>query len=147
MPNLTSTADSVFQQKLESFDWPPSDFNHKLHIWIAYIYLCQMPQEKAFQAMRSWTLKYLAHHNVPPMKYHETLTRAWMLAVKHFMERTPSSVSGEDFIEQNPIMLDAKIMLTHYSKSRLFSDLARKEFIEPDLDPIPRYPDITPARA
>ena len=35
-------------------------------------------------------------------------------------------------------LLDPKIMLTHYSAERLFSPEARAEFVEPDIDPIPR---------
>jgi hypothetical protein len=36
-------------------------------------------------------------------------------------------------------VLDTKIMLTHYSAEVLFSPEARALFVEPDLDPIPRY--------
>jgi hypothetical protein len=37
------------------------------------------------------------------------------------------------------MLLDSRIMLTHYSTELLFSDKARAKFVEPDLDPIPRY--------
>lgn len=59
--------------------------------------------------------------------------------MRHFMEATSSSESSESFIEQNPGMLDAKIMMTHYSAEVIFSDEARAKFVEPDLDPIPKY--------
>jgi hypothetical protein len=55
------------------------------------------------------------------------------------METTSSAESADSFIEQHPEMLDSKIMLTHYSAEVLFSDEARIKFVEPDLDPIPRY--------
>ncbi|MCH7639980.1 MAG: hypothetical protein IH855_11050 [Bacteroidetes bacterium] len=45
--------------------------------------------------------------------------------------------SAESFIEQNPELLDSKIMMTHYSAEVLISDEARTQFVEPDLDPIP----------
>ncbi len=48
-------------------------------------------------------------------------------------------------IEKNPIMLDAKIMMTHYSAKLLFSNEARAEFIEPDIAPIPRYGGLEPS--
>jgi hypothetical protein len=67
------------------------------------------------------------------------MTRAWVMAVRHFMEQTPSSDSADAFIEANPRMLDSKIMLTHYSAEVLFSDEARAKFVEPDLRPIPKY--------
>ena len=141
MPNSTSESDRAFAVELESLEWSPSEFNHRLHVRLAYIYLCQASQDDAYHAMRDWTFRYLAHHNIDPGKYNETLTRAWMLAVRHFMARTPHSQSSEHFLEQNPDILDSTIMMTHYSNDLLWSDEARREFVEPDLDPIPRHPD------
>ena len=141
MPNHTSDEDRDFRRQLESLQWPPSEFNHRLHVRLAYIYLCDKTQEDAFHAMRDWTFRYLSHHEIDPAKYNETLTRAWMLAVRHFMARTPFSTSADDFIEKNPTILDSGIMMTHYSKCLLYSDKARRAFVEPDLDPIPRYPE------
>ena len=82
----------------------------------------------------------LRHAGVDPsQKYHETLTEAWVLAVNHFMKNTDDSQSADDFIDKNTVMLDSKIMMTHYSAEILFSDEARKAFVEPNLDPIPRH--------
>ena len=86
--------------------------------------------------MREALLNFLAHNSIPPSKYHETMTRAWVLAVRHFMNRS-ASTSSADFIARNQELLDSKIMLTHYSASVLFSPDARAGFVEPDLDPIP----------
>jgi hypothetical protein len=55
------------------------------------------------------------------------------------MHRTTSAFSADDFIARTPILLDSRIMLTHYSAQRLFSPAARAAFVEPDLDPIPRH--------
>jgi hypothetical protein len=55
------------------------------------------------------------------------------------MARSPASPSADALIEANPILLDSRIMLTHYSTDSLFSDQARARFVEPDLDPIPGY--------
>lgn len=142
MSNQISSDDNAFRCKLESLDWPPAEFNHRLHLRLAYIYLCEKPQEVALEAMRDWTFRYLEHHEVDPAKYNETLTRAWMLAVRHFMARTPHSISSEDFLNQNEAILESRIMMTHYSKELLFSDDAKFRFVEPDLDPIPRHPDF-----
>ena len=88
--------------------------------------------------MRETLLRFLARHGVDGSKYHDTLTRAWILAVRHFMARTPDAASADAFIDANPVLLDSKIMLTHYSTELPFSDDARRQFVEPDLDPIPR---------
>lgn len=112
MTHLLSADDQAFQAQFESCVYPPAEFA---------------------------LLKFLRHNGVDVSKYHETMTRAWILAVRHFMEATASSDSSVSFIEQNPAMLDSKIMMTHYSAETLFSDEARAKFVEPDLDPIPRY--------
>lgn len=84
-------------------------------------------------------LAFLTHYGVGADKYHETLTRAWIMAVRHFMARSSKATSAENFIDNNRQLLDAKIMLSHYSEAALFSGEARSAFVEPDLDPIPRY--------
>ena len=138
----TSVQDRQLADELDTLRWPPADFNHRLHIRLAYIYLCQHGQDEALRSMRDWTLRYLSHHGIDPAgKYNETLTRAWMLAVRHFMACTTRSVSSEHFIAQNPRLLDSKIMMSHYTPERLWSVEARESFLEPDRAPIPRHLD------
>lgn len=89
--------------------------------------------------MRVALLAFIAHHGIDPAKYNETITKAWILAVRHFMAKTAGAVCFGDLIAAHPVMLDSKIMLTHYSGERLNSPEARAGFVEPDLAPIPRY--------
>lgn len=139
MAHLLSTEDREFRTQFESCEFPPAEFNHRAHLRLAYVYLTEHDTETAYQSMRDGLQSFLEYNGIDLSKYHETITRAWILAVRHFMEATASSDSADSFIEQNPKMLDAKIMLTHYSAEVLFSDEARARFVEPDLDPIPRY--------
>jgi hypothetical protein len=55
------------------------------------------------------------------------------------MAISPSADSAASFIARNPILLDSKIMLTHYSTEVLFSPEARAHFVEPNLEVIPRH--------
>ncbi len=89
--------------------------------------------------MRDTLNRFLIHNGVDPSKFHETLTKAWILAVHHFMNRTEDSNSADEFIDRNPEMLDTKIMMTHYSAEVLFSDEAMATFVQPNLDPIPMH--------
>ena len=103
---------------------------------LAYVYLAELDVEAAVQRMRESLLRFIEHHGIPRSKFHETLTRAWVLAVRHFMNKS-SSASASGFIAGHPELLDSRIMLTHYSAGVLFSEDARGAFVEPDLDPIP----------
>lgn len=139
MRHLLSNDDRDFQIAFESGKVAPAQFDHRAHLRLAYIYLAEHDTEAAFLLMRDAIRSLLARNHIDLSKYHETLTRAWIMAVRHFMEKTPSAASADAFIDQNPIMLDAKIMLTHYSAELIFSEEARAKFVEPDRDPIPRY--------
>lgn len=139
MKHLSNVEDHNFRRDVETCKFPPAGFNHRAHIRLAYVYLTAYDTDTAHQLMRSALLAFLEHHGIDVSKYHETITRAWIMAVRHFMENTPSSESSDNFIEKNPRMLDSKIMMEHYSAEVLFSDKARAKFVEPNLDPIPEY--------
>jgi hypothetical protein len=134
-----SNSDREFRAAFEAGAYAPADFSHRAHVRLAYVYLAEWHVDIALERMRAALMAFLSHHNIPASKYHETLTRSWVLAVDHFMHRSAGTGSADDFIERNAVLLDSKIMLTHYSAGLLFSEAARAEFVEPDLDPIPRH--------
>jgi hypothetical protein len=134
-----STNDREFRAAFEAGAFAPANFSHRAHVQLAYVYLAESDVELALERMRAALVSFLSHHGIPATRYHETLTRAWLLGVNHFMHRSPVASSSDDFIARNPILLDSKIMLTHYSADLLFSDQARAGFVEPNLDPIPRH--------
>jgi hypothetical protein len=134
-----SKNDVEFRAAFEAGAFAPADFSHRAHVRLAYVYLAESDVSLALERYRAALVGFLSHHGIPATKYHETLTRAWLLGVDHFMHRSPEASSADDFIARNPPLLDSKIMLTHYSADLLFSDQARAGFVEPNLDPIPRY--------
>jgi hypothetical protein len=134
-----STSDREFRAAFEAGAYAPADFSHRAHVRLAYVYLAESDVNLALERMQAALVGFLCHHGIPASKYHATLTRAWLLGVDHFMHRCPEASSADDFIDRNPALLDSGIMLTHYSAELLFSDQARAEFVEPNLDPIPRH--------
>ena len=133
---MIAPEDRSFRERFEAGEVPPSEFGHAAHVRLAYAYLQEGDVESAVQRMRGALLAFIERNGVPPSKYHETMTRAWILAVRHFMNKGETA-SAAEFIERNPVLLDSKIMLTHYSAAVLFSPEARAGFVPPDLDPIP----------
>lgn len=136
MSFTTSSDDQAFRQQMERCEFPAADFNHRAHLRLAYVYLCESDTAVANQQMRDTLNRFLIHNQVDPAKFHVTLTQAWILAVNHFMNRAGSATSADDLIDRYPQMLDTNIMLTHYTKERLFSEEARQEFLEPDVEEI-----------
>ena len=139
MSHSLSADDRRFCADFAAFRVDPGAFDHRAHIRLAYIYLAEHDTETALTLMRGALLAFIQHNNIPVAKYHETLTRAWILAVRHFMAISPAAESSAGFIASNPRMLDSRIMLTHYSTEVLFSTEARARFVEPNLELIPRH--------
>lgn len=136
-----SATDVQFRQDFEAFRIDPATFRHRQHIRLAYIYLVTHGPDAAAAHVKASITALLRHIGVDPTaKYHETVTRAWVLAVDHFMHRDPDPATSADaFIDANPRLLDKDIMLTHYAPETLFSDTAREGFIVPDRMPIPLH--------
>lgn len=134
-----SADDLAFRDAFAAGEIAPADFDHRSHVRLAYVHLAGRETDEALASVREALRAFLRHHGIDPAKYHETLTTAWVLAVRHFLERTPESASADAFIDMNPALLDSKIMLSHYSAGLLFSDGARAAWVDPDLEEIPRY--------
>ena len=131
--------DADLLQAFESCRLTPADFWHREHLRVAYLYLARYPFEQAHARFEAGVLRLLASLGAPASHYHATVTRAWLLAVHHFLWREGVRETSEQFLSAPgaaSCLLDQKVMLTHYSAERLFSAAARAEFVEPDLDPI-----------
>ena len=134
-----SQADKRLLALFQACSLSPGEFTHQAHLRLAYIYLTRHDLEAGLQTMRHAIQRFLSHHQIDASKYHETLTRAWLMAVKHFMDRAGSTESADEFLSKSAALLDSSVMLTHYSKELLFSAAARAGYVEPDLDPIPQH--------
>jgi hypothetical protein len=139
MPHELSLDDRALLADFENGAIAPAQFDHALHLRVAYGYLAQHDDDTAHARMRDALLAFLRRHGIDPAKYHETLTRAWILAVRHFMATSAPCASSGDFLAANPRLLDRAILRTHYSAEVLAGADARARFAEPDLSPIPRH--------
>ena len=134
-----SQEDRDFRAAFEACQVSTADFTHRGHLRLAYCYLAEGGAELAVSQFRQALGRFLRHNAIDSGKYSETLTQAWVLAVDHFMHSCGDTDSAEAFLSKSSRLLDAKIMLKHYSKDVLFSAAARARFVEPNLLPIPRH--------
>lgn len=140
MSHTISKDDKSFLYQVETFDFPVESFDHRAHVRLAYIYLAGGDVKTAVDKTKETLLGLLKHAEIDPNeKYHETLTNAWIIAVHHFMKQSSAFESANEFLDNNVKLLDLKIMMTHYSYEVLFSERARKNFVEPNISQIPRY--------
>ena len=126
---------ALIVRRLECCDFAKGEFTHALHLVVAAWYASRYTDEEALTRMRSGLLHLTQKFGVKA--YHETTTQFWMRISRDFLasEGSGSSlpVSGNRFIEA----FGAKdVIHQYYSRELLQSDLAKNNWVEPDLKPI-----------
>ena len=129
-------SDSEFLAGFESATL--ADFHHAGHIRAAWIYLQRLPFPEASRRMAE-PLQHFAATKGARMKYHETITQAWMLLVWGALDREgPDAASDFDaFAAAHPELLDVHALDRFYSSPLLASPAARSKLVFPDLAPLP----------
>jgi len=112
------------------------EWKHREHLVVALYYVSQFDLGAATERMRRGILRLLEHgfgiDLEKEMPYHETLTIFWMNAVHAFWldhKHLPFAEIANDIAES----LDKDHPLKFYTRELLFSDEARKRFIESDV--------------
>jgi len=124
-------------KKFENCAYGLAEFPHARHLTVAAWYLSRLPAGEAMAAMRRSLLRFTEHHR--KQGYHETITRFWMELVAEFLsehgrERTlVESVNA--LLEEYP---NKEIIFAYYSRDRVMSEVAKQEWLEPDVKPLPR---------
>ena len=132
-----SAVDGITLQSIENKHMQLLEFNHAMHLRLAYCYLVKFGPQNAAKHMKKTLISFLSFHGVDPAKYHETITQGWLKAVWHFMQQSHPTPSSEAFLKTNPVLLNKEILLSHYSEDLLFSAQARCQYLAPDLNPFP----------
>jgi hypothetical protein len=116
---------------------PDGGFRHREHVHLAFIAAHRYGATRAAAVMSHW-IRHIAAYQRAPQKYHATVTRAWSEIVAHHVAADPSITDFAAFAERYPALLDKRLLLRHYSSSRLATSAAKTEWVPPDLAPFPR---------
>ncbi len=136
--------DSELLRRFEDLSLPFSEWTHRAHIRVAFLYLSSHPFEEALDRIRTNIKAYNAANNRPdgPTEgYNETTTVAFMRLVDAMMRAYGSvcpATDSEAFCEAHPQLLSSRVLRLFYSPERRLHPDAKTEFIEPDLAPLPR---------
>lgn len=121
-------------RRFEDGTLPASDFHHRDHVRLAWLYL---EEEPPLIALARFTegLKRFASRNGADGLYHETITWAYLLLIHERKARAEAGETWEEFAARNPDLLTWKpsVLDSYYRKETLASDLARRVFVMPDL--------------
>lgn len=128
--------DDDFIAALEGLSFSASRFRHRDHVRMAWAYATRFGPDET-EARISHGIRRLARTAGAERKYHETLTRAWARAVRHFASQQRQWQTFGDFVGRFPQLLRGDLLLAHYNADTLFSPEARSGWVAPDKSPIP----------
>lgn len=128
-------ADDDFELQFQSCTLDPALFNHEAHLRLAWIHVKKYGVEQAAENICTQLVAYTSHLGAAD-KFNKTLTIAATRAVYHFMQKT-SAASFEEFIGQFPRLKTnfKDLIAAHYARDIFRSDIAKKEYVEPDRLP------------
>jgi len=122
--------DREFVARFEDCTLPSSQFDHRNHVRLAWLYLQEAPLLDALTRFRNSLQRYAGSLGAAA-KYHETITFAFLFLIHERMQRADFA-SFDDFAGANAELFD-RILSRYYSEDALGSELARRVFVMPDL--------------
>ena len=115
------------------------ELRHRDHIKIAYLYLRRHPLDEAIAKVRTGlqalAVAWSAPVNDLERGYHETMTQAWVRLVHLHLSDCGPAVSADAFCDRHPKLMQKTLLQLFYSRERLITWEAKREFVEPDLAP------------
>ena len=126
-----------FVRDFEACTLPKSRWTHQAHLLVGLWYLSNFAPAEALIIVRARIRAYnevVGTANTDSGGYHETLTRFYLHGIAAHMACHPNRSLPESLA----LLLEAPLAqsewpLAYYSRERLFSVLARRQWVEPNL--------------
>ena len=128
-------ADQQFLAAFEVGQIANQGFHHRDHLRLAWIQIRRLGLDRASDAVAGAIRQFAARHG-HANRYHETMTRFWVRVVGMGITRHPM-LSFDDLVAAEPHLLDKSLPFKHWSHAAMASDSAKRQWVEPDLRPIP----------
>lgn len=111
------------------------NFHHRDHLRLAWVQIRRLDLERASDVVTSGIRHFATEHGGAD-RYHETMTRFWLRAVDIGLNRHPD-LTFEELLAAEPHLLDKGLPFRHWSRATMASDSAKRQWVEPDLRPMP----------
>lgn len=111
---------------------PASRFHHADHVRMAWVYVREYGLDEALRQFAADLQHFAVAKGVPGL-YHATITTAYLSIIAERMAVAPHA-TWDDFAAAHPDLLTWKpgVLDRYYSADRLWSPLARTQFLLPD---------------
>lgn len=119
---------------------PKGEWTHHAHLRAGLWHVLEHGPFVALDLLRARISAYnesVGTANSDSSGYHETITRFYVIVIDRFLAKADRTLHIDALAEQLIAKHgDRRLPLHHYSETRLFSPVARRSWVEPDLRPI-----------
>jgi len=128
---LTEDAIREVIRKFERCEYAPAEFTHARHLTVGCWYLCTLSADEALNRMRTHLLRFSAHHG--KHGYHETITRFWIELLDGAQRQQAADATVLSRINAVVALYPKEVLFDYYTRDRVMSDTAKREWVEPDV--------------
>jgi hypothetical protein len=127
---------------------PKQEWTHQAHLRVGLWHLLRYDAEEALALLRTRIQRYNTSRgtaNTDSSGYHETITRFYVWVIGQFLRSADRQKAIDQLAEELIRRCGDKCLpLRYYSRERLFSVLARRQWVGPDLAAMDRLFDPPP---
>jgi len=121
---------------------PKAEWTHEAHLRAGLWHVLQHGAPAALELLRARISSYnesVGTLNTDTAGYHETITRFYVTVTDRFLAANDRAMPIDDLAARLLTELgDRRLPMRYYSEGRLFSVIARRSWVEPDLRSIDR---------
>jgi len=118
-------------RKFECCEYAPAEFTHPRHLTVGCWYLCTLAADEALNRMRERLQNFSAHHG--KQGYHETITRFWIRLLDGALRQQAADATVLSRINAVVALYPKEVLFDYYTRDRVMSDTAKREWVEPDV--------------
>jgi hypothetical protein len=136
--------DAELLQRFRDCTLTREQWTHRCHVKVAYLHVREHPFDEALSRVRSGIKALNAKNEVeegPTSGYNETTTHAFLhliAAVMRAYDGTFPTATADDFCDTHAQLMTRHALRFFYSPQQRMHPLAKTQFVEPDLAPLPR---------
>jgi hypothetical protein len=117
------------------------DFTHEAHLRVGLWHLLRYSETDALALLRERICAFnlaVGGVNSDTAGYHETITRLYVRLIAVFLRSADAGRPADELAAELIACCGGRdLPLRYYSRERLFSPAARREWLPPDLQPLP----------
>src|SRR6516225_3893136 len=96
------------------------EFHHRDHLRLAWLQVRRLGPAGAAEAVTQG-IRHFADAHGAVGKYHDTMTRFWVLVVAHMSRSRPSIDGFDEFLASFPMLLDKDLPFRHWQRATMLS--------------------------